>query len=107
MIIIVSNNGYSIKQVRYEPDGSRLEIERTGIQVNFEQSGSIGQFHFITLLTNLVAAFALLSVSSVVVEGLMCYVLPKRKMYMKLKYQTTELFHGTVERGEKSLENVI
>ncbi len=104
---LVSNNGYSIQEVRYKSDGSRQEIIRTGIQVNFAQSGSIGQFHFITLLTNLVAAFALLSVSSSIVELLMCYVLPKRKQYMTLKYQTTEQFNGTVVPiSEKKAENV-
>lgn len=47
----------------------------------------------LAVISNLVAALALISVATVIVDLLMVYVMPKRKEYQDAKYQETTLFN--------------
>lgn len=71
-------------------NGSTTIITRYGIFINFGISGSIGDFDVITLLINFTAALALVSIATFVVDTLLLYFLPKKKIYKRAKYETTE-----------------
>ncbi|KAL2914006.1 hypothetical protein HK105_206449 [Polyrhizophydium stewartii] len=89
---IVNNTEFKIVQQFTNADGSITYVNRHGVRIVFEQTGTIGQFDFVSLVLNLVTALALLSVATVIVEYLMLYALKDRKLYESLKYgQTVDL----------------
>ncbi|KAI9223901.1 hypothetical protein BC828DRAFT_198883 [Blastocladiella britannica] len=81
---------------RYIPTGpvsstaSLQEWNRHGIRIKFVQTGKVGSFQLIALLTNLVASVALFRMATLVVEILMLYVLPEKAVYQHYKYTVTE-----------------
>ncbi|KAJ3056249.1 cytochrome c oxidase subunit 1 [Rhizophlyctis rosea] len=88
----VRNQEFKILQNVPQSDGTILNLNRHGVKVTFVQTGSIGTFDFLTLLKNLVAAFALLSVARLVVEKSMLWILPMRHVYKEYKFESTEDF---------------
>ncbi|KAI9096077.1 hypothetical protein DFS34DRAFT_151907 [Phlyctochytrium arcticum] len=83
---------YKVLQTRVNPDGSLTYLNRHGIRIVFDQTGQIGEFDFIALLTALVAATALLRVATLTVEVLMLWIMPHRILYSKAKFESTEDF---------------
>ncbi|KAG0346891.1 cytochrome c oxidase subunit 1 [Podila humilis] len=77
-----------IETIRDFKGGNRVEINRHGIV--FSQSGQLGQFSLMTLLTNLVAAVALFKVANIVVELLMLRLHPQKKIYDRAKFESTK-----------------
>ncbi|CAG8468678.1 7794_t:CDS:10 [Acaulospora morrowiae] len=57
---VIDGNEYKAAQNELNSDGSYTIIDRHGIRLVFQQHGSIGQFDFITFLTNIVGALFLL-----------------------------------------------
>jgi hypothetical protein len=86
---IVNGSEFKITQTVYNLDGSISYYDRHGIRIVFAQTGSIGKFNFISLLLNLVAALALFRVATLVVDGIMVYFLPQKKLYHREKFQET------------------
>ncbi|KAF9584481.1 cytochrome c oxidase subunit 1 [Lunasporangiospora selenospora] len=78
-----------IETIRDFRGGNRVEINRHGIRIVFSQAGQLGQFSFMTLLTNLVAAVALFKVANIVVELMMLRLHPQKKVYVRAKYENT------------------
>ncbi|KAG0211030.1 cytochrome c oxidase subunit 1 [Mortierella sp. GBA30] len=69
---------------------SRVEINRHGIRIVFSQTGQLGQFSLMTLLTNLVAAIALFKVANIIVELLMLRLHPQKNVYVRAKFESTK-----------------
>ncbi|KAJ3042813.1 cytochrome c oxidase subunit 1 [Rhizophlyctis rosea] len=88
----VANQEFKALQNMMLPNGTNLNINRHGVRIVFVQTGSIGTFDFLTLLKNLVAAFALLSVARLVVEKAMLWILPMRHVYKNYKFESTDDF---------------
>ncbi|KAF8940922.1 cytochrome c oxidase subunit 1 [Dissophora ornata] len=78
-----------IETIRDFRDGNRVEINRHGIRIVFSQTGQLGQFSFMTLLTNLVAAIALFKVANIIVELTMLRLHPQKKVYVRAKFEST------------------
>ncbi|KAI8826811.1 uncharacterized protein EV422DRAFT_11674 [Fimicolochytrium jonesii] len=97
----IANTDYKATESIFQPDGSILYVSRRGIRVVFEQDGSIGVFDFISLLTALVAATALLRVATLIVESLMLWVMPHRHLYKDSKFESTEDFSDIRDRQEE------
>ena len=66
-------------------DGSLTYTEKHGIKINFSQTGTIGTFNFLTMLSSLVGGMALLSVASTLTE---CEVLPRWRSKAKMPANT-------------------
>ncbi|KAF9430652.1 cytochrome c oxidase subunit 1 [Podila epigama] len=79
-----------IETIRDFRDGNRVEINRHGIRIVFSQAGQLGQFSFMTLLTNLVAAVALFKVANIIVELMMLRLHPHKKVYDRAKFESTK-----------------
>ncbi|KAF9191957.1 cytochrome c oxidase subunit 1 [Haplosporangium sp. Z 11] len=79
-----------IETIRNFRDGDRVEINRHGVRIVFSQTGQLGQFSLMTLLTNLVAAVALFKVANVIVELLMLRIHPQKKAYGRAKFENTK-----------------
>ncbi|KAJ3096256.1 cytochrome c oxidase subunit 1, partial [Phlyctochytrium bullatum] len=86
----VPRTEYKVEQVINNPNGTVTILNRHGIFLSFDQTGEIGTFSFIALLTNLVAALALLKITSLIVDALMTMVFPQRDVYKEAKFQVTE-----------------
>jgi hypothetical protein len=71
-------------------DGSVTYLDRHGIRIVFAQTGTIGIFNPLALILNFVAALALFKVATILIDLLMLYVMPKRKLYKDAKFQETE-----------------
>ncbi|KAJ3159886.1 cytochrome c oxidase subunit 1 [Irineochytrium annulatum] len=85
----VKDSKYKLVESFYTGEGA-YTVDRHGILISFNQSGQIGTFSFIALLTSLVASFALLKVSSVLVDILMLQVLPEKMAYKSVKFEVSE-----------------
>ncbi|KAJ3201547.1 NADPH-adrenodoxin reductase, partial [Dinochytrium kinnereticum] len=85
-----ANTEYKVQQSVFNQNGTVSVLDRHGIYIVFAQSGQIGQFSFIALLSNLVASIALLKVASLIVDFLMTMVLPEKDLYKEAKTQITE-----------------
>ncbi|KAI8918832.1 hypothetical protein BC831DRAFT_482144 [Entophlyctis helioformis] len=84
---IIDRAEFKIVQQINNADGSITYVNRHGIRVVFEQTGLIGQFDFLALVLNFVAATALLAVAAKIVDYAMIYALPNRDLYNHLKYE--------------------
>ncbi|KAI8917282.1 hypothetical protein DFJ77DRAFT_429568 [Powellomyces hirtus] len=96
---------YKVTESIVQPDGSIMYLVRHGIRIVFTQTGEIGAFDFMSLLTSLVAATALLRVASLIVEFLMLWVMPHKHLYMKAKFENTADFSDIRDRLEAREEN--
>ncbi|KAG0258989.1 cytochrome c oxidase subunit 1 [Mortierella polycephala] len=79
-----------IETIRNFRGGDRVEINRHGVRIVFSQTGQLGQFSLMTLLTNLVAAVALFKVANIIVELLMLRIHPQKKAYGRAKFESTK-----------------
>ncbi|KAI9599289.1 hypothetical protein BDF19DRAFT_428251 [Syncephalis fuscata] len=89
---VIPGAEYKVLEVIRNPDNTVTEINRHGVKVVFQQTGTIGHFDPLTLMVNLVSAIALLKVASIIVELLMLRFLPERDMYHNRKFEHTEDF---------------
>ncbi|KAJ3285454.1 cytochrome c oxidase subunit 1 [Blyttiomyces sp. JEL0837] len=83
----IKDTEYKLTEILRNLDGSVTIVDRHGIFISLNQVGVIGQFNFITFLTNIVASFALLKIAALIVDLTMCYVLPRRERYKEVKYE--------------------
>jgi hypothetical protein len=67
-------------------DNTRHLHKRHGIHLKFIITGSIGRFSLQALLGNIVSALGLVTLSSIVVDQLAIYVLPRKRQYANYKY---------------------
>ncbi|CAJ0628230.1 1339_t:CDS:2 [Entrophospora sp. SA101] len=81
----------TVESIYNVDDGSYIIKNRHGIRITFKQYGKIGEFDFISLLINLVAAITLFSVSTFLVEFLMLYLLPEKNQYQEAIFERTEI----------------
>jgi len=70
--------------------GGTMQRNWYGVRVLFMVVGSIGLFDFLTLLTSLVSGFVLIKLASVVVDILLLYALPAKRVYSRHKYELAE-----------------
>ncbi|ORZ31031.1 hypothetical protein BCR44DRAFT_1443346 [Catenaria anguillulae PL171] len=70
---------------------------RHGIRIKFVQTGKLGYFQLIALLTNLVASFALFRLAVIIVEFAMLQLLPEKERYATYKFEVTEDFQMSRE----------
>ncbi|KAF9390897.1 cytochrome c oxidase subunit 1 [Podila verticillata] len=96
-----------IETIRDFRGGNRVEINRHGIRIVFSQAGQLGQFSFMTLLTNLVAAVALFKVANIVVELMMLRLHPHKKIYDRAKFESTKDGKGKRRKEEPSNEKAV
>ncbi|CAG8800226.1 21672_t:CDS:2 [Gigaspora margarita] len=85
---IIDGNEYKVFESVYNvADGSYTILDRHGIRFIFQQHGSIGEFDLITLLTSIVASFALFGGAKIIVETIMLNLSTNRKDYKDAKYK--------------------
>jgi len=76
------------------PDGALTQYRNVwkwyGVNVIFQVSGQGGKFNIVPLLTALGSGIGLLAVATVVVDVLVLYIHPKRKVYAKYKVEYFE-----------------
>ncbi|CAJ0883301.1 9495_t:CDS:2, partial [Entrophospora sp. SA101] len=87
IIIDYKNNVLNPDEINYQ----YLPQVIGGSRITFKQYGKIGEFDFISLLINLVAAITLFSVSTFLVEFLMLYLLPEKNQYQEAIFERTEI----------------
>ncbi|CAG8481613.1 12236_t:CDS:2 [Cetraspora pellucida] len=81
---LIDGNEYKVLENIYNvTDGSFTIIDRHGIRFIFQQHGSIGEFDLITLLTSIVASFALFGGANLIVEIIISLT---KKDYKRVKY---------------------
>ncbi|CAG8763239.1 2979_t:CDS:2, partial [Gigaspora rosea] len=81
-------NEYKVLESVYNAtDGSYTILDRHGIRFIFQQHGSIGEFDLITLLTSIVASFALFGGAKIIVEAIMLNLSTNRQNYKDAKYK--------------------
>ncbi|KAJ3196857.1 cytochrome c oxidase subunit 1, partial [Irineochytrium annulatum] len=98
---VINDDSYKTNEKVYNQDGSISYLDRHGIRIVFQQCGSIGQFDLQTLLLSIVAGIALLSLTTLLVDFVMIFLLKNRKLYRRLKF--TEF---NVESGGSSDEDL-
>ncbi|ORX82087.1 hypothetical protein K493DRAFT_361585 [Basidiobolus meristosporus CBS 931.73] len=97
---------YGIEEAQYDPEnGSYLVYQRHGIQLVFSQTGNLGRFSLLLLLTSLVAAFILLEVAKWLVNLLMLRTFRERRIYKKAKYSRTQTLRTIRERRSIRIAN--
>ncbi|KAM9996721.1 hypothetical protein ACTFIZ_001669 [Dictyostelium cf. discoideum] len=95
----IANTIYDVPEIVILKDiNTRLLLKRHGIRVIFIQTGTIGSFHFQTLLLTLVSGLGLLAVATTVVDQLAIRLLPQRKSYSSLKFQVTESMSNPMKK---------
>ncbi|KAN0053164.1 hypothetical protein ACTA71_006688 [Dictyostelium dimigraforme] len=95
----IANTIYDVPEtIILETIKSRLLFKRHGVRVIFIQTGTIGSFHFQTLLLTLVSGLGLLAVATTVVDQLAIRLLPQRKSYSSLKFQVTESMSNPMKK---------
>lgn len=62
-------------------------LKRAGVKIVFQISGDMVQFNLQLLFIQAVTSLGLLSVSTLIVELIMLYIMPLRKVYKKAKYE--------------------
>ena len=76
----------------YAEDGVEYRYLRKayGLRILVQSSGRCRKFDWGMIFVTLGSAVALLSVATVVVDGLAVYVLPKRDVYQRIKYNSLD-----------------
>jgi len=72
--------------------GGTMQRNWYGVRIIFMVVGSIGYFDFPTLLTSLVNGFVLIKLATVVVDMLLLYILPAKRLYAKHKFELPEVY---------------
>jgi len=75
-------------------EGGTVQRNWYGVRVVFLVVGSIGYFDFLTLLTALVSGMVLIKVASVIVDMMILYILPQKRVYSKHKYELPGVVDG-------------
>jgi len=89
----IPNSDYYVTRTIYNIDQTERSVRNmTGIRVLFRVTGTQSMFSFPQLLISIVSAYVLLSFATFIVDALVLYVLPGRKLYHKAKYEVTENF---------------
>ncbi|KAF9362609.1 cytochrome c oxidase subunit 1 [Mortierella sp. NVP85] len=104
----ISDQEYKvIETIRDFRDGSFVEINRHGIRIVFSQTGQLGQFSLMALLTNLVAAVALFKVANIIVELMMLRIHPQKKVYVRAKFESTKDGNAGGKGGRSKKETFV
>lgn len=74
---LLQNSQWKIVETIVNPDGSITYLNRHGIKIVMGQTGIIGNFDFVALILNFVAALGLLTVATIVIDAAMIYFMPK------------------------------
>ncbi|CAI2175271.1 6088_t:CDS:2, partial [Funneliformis geosporum] len=98
---VINGAEYKVTESIFNNDNSYTIKDRHGIRLVFQQYGQIGEFDFISLLTNLVAALALFKVATFLVELLMLKCLPQKDQYEHFKYEETQDFSEIRKGSDK------
>lgn len=92
----VANQGYEVTQTLMEANRSmaakRTVLRRHGIRIIVKQTGRIGQFSFQQMLLTLTASLGLMAAATAIVEVLLRFVLPEKKIYNQAKFEETQSF---------------
>lgn len=100
---VIDGAEYKVTETIFNDDNSYTIKDRHGIRLVFQQYGQIGEFDFMALLTNLVAALALFKVATFLVELLMLKFLPQKDQYEQFKFEETfdfsDIRKGTSDKG--------
>lgn len=88
----VANTEFKAQQVIPEPGEDtqrRVLLDRHGVRVLVQQTGTIGKFDFSTLLVQLVSSLGLLAVATALVNFIAFSVLPMKNIYKQYKEVTS------------------
>jgi hypothetical protein len=76
------------RQTTVSPSPTQRTVEeRYGVKLIVLQVGTIGKFDFPTLFVHMASSLALLLLSTLVIDFMMLCVLPRRRLYSKMKYE--------------------
>jgi P2X purinoceptor 3 len=87
------SRGYNFRYATYYAENGteyRYLRKAYGLRILVQSAGRARAFDWATVFVTLGSAVALLSVATVVVDGLAVYVLPKKDVYQRIKYQTID-----------------
>jgi len=84
-------------QPSYSVPGGTLQRNWYGVRILYLVVGTIGNFDFVTLLTSLVSGMVLIKVATVIVDILLLYFLPEKKLYSKHKFEYAEEYNSKGE----------
>ena len=87
------SRGYNYRYATYYAEGGveyRYLRKAYGLRILVQSSGRCRKFDWGMIFVTLGSAVALLSVATVVVDGLAVYVLPKRDVYQRIKYNSLD-----------------
>ncbi|EGD77431.1 hypothetical protein PTSG_08528 [Salpingoeca rosetta] len=101
---------FKVEQVRTFNNGRQRQIlNRHGARLIFVQTGELGQFDFLTLMTTIVTGLALLAVATTITNFIMTRLLAFKDLYRAHKYEVTEDFSvwRGMEKDERSRRLVI
>ena len=87
------SRGYNFRYATYYAEGGveyRYLRKAYGLRILVQSTGRCRGFDWATIFVTLGSAVALLSVATVVVDSLAVYVLPKRDVYQRIKYNTLD-----------------
>ena len=100
MPVLIGKSETKSIQTIYNTNGTITYLNRHGIRVIFEQTGTIGTFSFVQLLMAVAGIFGFLYISTLVVDLLILYVLPKRLEYQDAKYDETKMFNDKEQKDK-------
>lgn len=87
------SRGYNFRYATYYAENGteyRYLRKAFGLRILVQSAGRARTFDWATVFLTLGSAVALLSVATVVVDGLAVYVLPKKDVYQRIKYQAID-----------------
>eukprot|EP01113_Clastostelium_recurvatum_P004575 TRINITY_DN1201_c0_g1_i3.p1 TRINITY_DN1201_c0_g1~~TRINITY_DN1201_c0_g1_i3.p1 ORF type:complete len:407 (+),score=106.78 TRINITY_DN1201_c0_g1_i3:122-1342(+) len=81
-----------------------VQVERRGIRITTQVTGTLGGFAFQTLLIQLTTALALMRLATTLVDMAAIHVLPRKLLYKGAKYQLTEDFSDLMAAKKRDAE---
>ena len=103
----VVNTEFKVQQVIPEPgddNRTRTLLDRHGVRLLVQQTGTIGKFDFSTLLVQLVSSLGLLAVATAVVNAVAFNVLPMKHIYKQYQEVTSVDFSDIEHLPKSSLD---
>jgi hypothetical protein len=92
--IYIPGTNYYVHRTIYNPDRNERAVRNSsGLRLIFRISGQQSKFAFPRLLSSIVSGYILLIIATFIVDSIVIYLIPGKKLYKSAKYETTENFN--------------
>jgi len=92
-VIFVPTAKFKAVQILPQADGTRVSIDRHGVKIFFLFTGQLRRFNFGILLIHLASSLGLLAMSNLLIDYLLQYAMPLKRIYKSYKYDETVDFN--------------